>query len=161
MNHSTKTAASWTVFLLMLMQLLPLNRINPPADSDIAVQPAVKKALKKACYDCHSNETKWQPIAYIAPFSWLTSYTVHQGRNALNFSVWNGQSDGTRLKNSPKVHEYVSQESSHYWPYYLWNPSAKLSDRESMALAAWLEDSAKEQQADTKNSEHIRRDKTL
>jgi hypothetical protein len=159
MNHSIKSIASWTVFLLMLMQLVPLNRINPPVAMDITVPPTVTGALRKACYDCHSNETKWQGIAYIAPFSWLTSFTVDAGRKALNFSVWKNEAGGKYLMKNPEILDSVSKANSHYWYYYLWNPGAKLSDREKAGLSAWFSNVEKEQQAEIKNSAYSRQDK--
>jgi hypothetical protein len=160
MNHFIKSIASWTVFLVMLIQFVPLNRINPPVTRYIPAPPTVKSALKKACYDCHSNETRWQGIAYIAPFSWLTSFTVDAGRKALNFSAWNNEPGGKSLMKNPEILDSVSKAGSHYWYYYLWNPGAKLSDSENARLSTWFSNFEKEQQADIKNSEHSRQDKT-
>ncbi|NTV99473.1 MAG: heme-binding domain-containing protein [Chlorobiaceae bacterium] len=151
MNLSIKSIASWTVFLLMLMQLVPLNRINPPVTGDIAALPEVKNALKKACYDCHSNETKWQGIAYVAPFSWLPALVVNAGRNKLNFSVWKDEKGVKHPGSNPEILDYVPQEGRHYWYYYLWNPSAKLSQRDRDLLTTWLGSFEKEQTARIKN----------
>ncbi len=42
-----------------VIQFIPVDRINPPVQEDIATPPQVKFILKRACYDCHSHETKW------------------------------------------------------------------------------------------------------
>ena len=49
------------------IQFIPVNRSNPPVEEEIPVSPEVKAILKRACYDCHSNETIWP--GYIA--GWL------------------------------------------------------------------------------------------
>ena len=74
----------------MALQLIPIERSNPPIDKNIALHPPkeVKSILKKACYDCHSNETKWPFYANIAPLSFSISSHVKDGRKALNFSEW-------------------------------------------------------------------------
>ncbi|NTU96875.1 MAG: heme-binding domain-containing protein, partial [Chlorobiaceae bacterium] len=138
-----------------------LNRFNPPVTRDIPAEASVKRALKKACYDCHSCETKWQGIAYIAPFSWLASRTVNAGRNTINFSAWNQRSGEKYLEGRGKLSVFFSQRSNHYPHYYLLNPAAKLSAAESDTVSAWLGRFEKEQQARIKNSEYSRQDKTL
>ena len=42
-----------------LIQLVPMERRNSPVESDIPTSPDVKSVLRRACYDCHSNETVW------------------------------------------------------------------------------------------------------
>ena len=51
---------------------------NPPAD--------VKAVLKAACYDCHSNETRYPWYSRVAPVSWWVANHVDEGRSVLNFS---------------------------------------------------------------------------
>ena len=33
--------------------------------------PATRDLTRRACFDCHSNETTWPWCAEVAPFSWL------------------------------------------------------------------------------------------
>src|SRR5207237_6610356 len=42
---------------------------NPPERSKLDAPPQVEAILRRACYDCHSNETKWPLYARIAPGS--------------------------------------------------------------------------------------------
>ena len=44
--------------------------------------------MRRACFDCHTNETRWPLYARVAPGSWLLARDVHKGRNHLNFSKW-------------------------------------------------------------------------
>lgn len=115
----------------MLMQFIPLNRINPPAVSDIQAPDLVKKGLRRSCYDCHSYETRWPAFAWIAPASWLVSGTVTSGRTALNFSAWNNQKRA-------KIRKVISERSVHQKLYYLWEPDAKLTVTETRTLLEWL-----------------------
>jgi hypothetical protein len=131
MTFSCKSIASWTLLLLMLMQFIPLKRINPPAVSTIQAPEIVKKALKKSCYDCHSNETRWTSIAWIAPVSWLASSIVASGRSALNFSAWNN-------KKRSEIRKVISEGSVHQRLYYLWKPQAQLTTAETSTLLEWL-----------------------
>jgi hypothetical protein len=59
------------VIVLVGIQFIPVNRSNPPVEEEILVSPEVKAILKRACYDCHSNETIWPGYSRVAPVSWL------------------------------------------------------------------------------------------
>jgi hypothetical protein len=86
------TALGWVAIAFALVQLVPYGRTHanprtiaePPWDSvrtrDLAV---------RACYDCHSNETRWPWYADLAPFSWVVERDVDAAREVINFSTWN------------------------------------------------------------------------
>ena len=77
------------VALLVLMQLIPINRTNPPVVREIKWNSPETKALAaRACFDCHSNETKYPWYSRIAPASLLLADHVSEGREAMNFSDW-------------------------------------------------------------------------
>ena len=45
--------------LLVAAQFVPVTRDNPPVESDVMAPAPVGDILRRACYDCHSNETVW------------------------------------------------------------------------------------------------------
>ncbi|MEL6347274.1 MAG: heme-binding domain-containing protein [Myxococcota bacterium] len=62
---------------------------NPPVTQEIQWVDAETEALaRRACYDCHSNETEWKAM-HALPFikGWVTGHVL-DGRCALNFSEW-------------------------------------------------------------------------
>jgi hypothetical protein len=67
---------------------------NPAIDPSRAIRAQLATAteltgvLDRACRDCHSNETEWAWYSNVAPVSWLLTYGVTKGRNAVNFSDW-------------------------------------------------------------------------
>ena len=158
MTLSLKSIGSWPVLSLMIMQFIPLNRINPPVVSDIQTPYAVKNSLKKACYDCHSNETVWRGIAYIAPISWMLSSTVSTGRNVVNFSIWNNEK--RKLKQA-EIIKVIAEGPRHRQFYYICNPEKQLDARERTMIMEWLNKPAHEQSPHIKNSGYNRQDKTL
>ena len=50
--------------------------------------PGTRALAVRACFDCHSNETRWPLYSHVAPVSWLVQQDVEEGRAALNFSEW-------------------------------------------------------------------------
>jgi len=137
MTFSIKSIASWSVIVLILIQFIPLNRINPPANPKIQLPDTIKSSLKKACYDCHSYETQWTQIAYVAPASWLACSIVSSGRTALNFSTLNKNQRGELLL-TMKIRNVVKKGSAHQQLYYLLKPEAQLSTTETKSLLQWL-----------------------
>jgi hypothetical protein len=78
--------------LFVIIQAVPYgrNHQNPP----VLVEPSwnspeTRDLAKRACFDCHSNETTWPWYSQIAPVSWLVQSDVDSGRRHLNFSEWN------------------------------------------------------------------------
>jgi hypothetical protein len=61
--------------LLVAIQLVPVDRTNPPVEEEAPASPEVRAVLRRACYDCHSNETVWPWYSRVAPMSWLPCAT--------------------------------------------------------------------------------------
>ncbi len=79
------------------LQLIPSEKISPdyrfPGNPPVNQQfqwdsPQTEQLAHSACYDCHSNETRYPWYAHVAPVSWLINDDVNFARDALNFSTW-------------------------------------------------------------------------
>ncbi len=72
---------------IVVMQLIPVDRNNPPVVSSVNWDSEfTREVFYKSCADCHSNETKWPWYSYIAPISYVVSYDVVTGRKHFNIS---------------------------------------------------------------------------
>ena len=76
------------IVILTGIQFIPVERSNPPARSAVAAPSEVQALLRRACFDCHSNETVWPWYSHIAPVSLLIAGDVRRGRKEVNFSAW-------------------------------------------------------------------------
>jgi hypothetical protein len=73
------------------IQFVPYGRSheNPPVLAEPEWDsPQTRELARRACFDCHSNETVWPWYATFAPMSWLVTADVEDGREALNFSEY-------------------------------------------------------------------------
>ena len=52
----------------------------------VSIPDSVQMILKRACYDCHSNNTIYPFYAYIQPIGWLLNSHIEEGKSQLNFS---------------------------------------------------------------------------
>lgn len=70
---TAKTIATWGLASLagifLVIQLVPIDRTNPPVETEVPASPEVRAVLRQSCYDCHSNETVWPWYSRIAPVS--------------------------------------------------------------------------------------------
>jgi cytochrome c551/c552 len=123
---------------LLLAQIIPITRTNPPISADIAAPSDVAVLLRRACYDCHSNETVWPWYSRIAPISWLVAHDVHEGRDDLNFSAWATYGVATRGKKLTKTQEEVADGEMPPWYYVLMHPAARLGTADNDRLRAWV-----------------------
>lgn len=141
--------------LVVAVQLVPYGRDhdNPPVVSDAPWStPEGRRLAVAACFDCHSNETKWPLYSFVAPMSWLVQRDVDNGRRALNFSEWNPDGDP-----DDDIAEVVSEGSMPPRNYRLLHPDARLSPAEKAALIRELETLAAEGDEDRSGSDSGRR----
>jgi hypothetical protein len=135
-----KWIAGGAVALLVALgaiQLVPVDTSNPPVTADVPASPAVKGILRRACYDCHSNETQWPWYGRIAPVSWLLARDVREGRAELNFSTWNQYSTQQRVKKLKESWEEVAEGEMPPWFYLPVHRDARLSADDRTLLRQW------------------------
>lgn len=121
--------------LALAIQLVPYGRASNPT---VVAEPAwdsprTRDLARRACFDCHSNETHWPWYSRVAPVSWLVRHDVDEGRAQLNVSEWTrpseeaGEAAGSVLSGEmpPK-------------PYLLLHPTARLSAADRAALMEGL-----------------------
>lgn len=80
---------------MAVLQVIPLYpRTNPEAPaaaaihSQVEVPAEIDKLLRRSCWNCHSNETRWPWYSYVAPASWMIARDVTRARSVMNFSSW-------------------------------------------------------------------------
>lgn len=125
------------ILTLVLIQLAPVERTNPPVEKEITAPDTVKAILRNACYDCHSNQTKWPWYSSIAPVSWLLVSDVTDGREELNFTTWNRYPAKKQAAKRKKIWEEVKDGEMPPLPYRLIHPEARLTDGEKEQLRTW------------------------
>ena len=124
------------------MQLVPVERQNPPVETEVPASEKVRSILRRACYDCHSNETRWPWYSRIAPVSWLVAHDVHEGREELNFSTWNRLSTKKQVEALHESWEEVEEGEMPPWFYLPPHPDARLSAHDRAALRNWSRSAA-------------------
>lgn len=113
---------------------LPAHPGNPPVRQEPQWdKPETGALVRRACYDCHSNETKWPWYSQIVPAKWLVRHHVDEGRHELNFSEFDKPQ-----KHAKDAAEMVREGEMPMPGYVLLHAEAKLSEAEKTALIAGL-----------------------
>ena len=131
----------WTLIgvagaLLVAVQFVPYghDRVNPPVVMEPSWDSAATRDLaKRACFDCHSNETRWPAYSRVAPVSWLIRHDVDEGRAMLNFSEWQRPQEEA-VESAEVVIEGEMPPAIYVWMH----SEARLSDAEQDQLVRGL-----------------------
>jgi hypothetical protein len=118
------------------IQLVPYghDHANPPVVKEPNWdQPSTRQLALHACFDCHSNETRWPWYSSVAPLSWVVQRHIDEGRSVLNFSEWH-----RNYEEAGESAETVVEGEMPLQSYVLLHPSARLSFEEKHALADGL-----------------------
>jgi len=114
------------------IQWIPCPTINPPVEITVEWDSTRTRDLfRRACADCHSNETIWPWYSRIAPVSWFVRDHVIEGREDFNISV----------PGEIEIDEIVHQIRKRDMPLdsYLWmHPEARLTEQEKKDLIEGL-----------------------
>lgn len=124
------------VAVLVAAQVIPYggHGPNPPVVAEPQWDsPMTRDLARRACFDCHSNETEWPVYLRIAPVSWLVARDVQEGRAVLNFSEWQRPQE-----ESGEAAGVVTEGEMPLRIYALMHAHARLSDVERVALAQGL-----------------------
>jgi hypothetical protein len=103
---------------------------NPPED--------VQMIMKSACFDCHSDHTRYPWYNNITPINYWLADHVKDGKKHFNVSKWTDYSD---KKKDHKLEELAEEvEEGHMpLPSYTWTHSdAKLTKEQIEAVEAWV-----------------------
>ena len=110
--------------------------------------PETRALAVNACFDCHSNLTRWPWYSRIAPVSWILWYDVTEGRQHLNFTEWDRFVHANQIDpNDPfppktlseRIAEVVHSGRMPPGTYRLANPATqRLTDAQKEALIAGL-----------------------
>lgn len=141
-----KKIVFWIFVSFAIIQFIPIDKTNKPVDKsvnfiDVKKSPQkVVALLKNACYDCHSNETVYPKYAYIAPFSWSVKDHINEGREHLNFSVWNTYNKELKEGMLTKSIQTLQDKSMPMPAYVVYHKEANLSDAERTVLIKYFEE---------------------
>ncbi|HEX3890123.1 MAG TPA: heme-binding domain-containing protein [Verrucomicrobiae bacterium] len=145
-----KKTLKWILVALVVaficLQLTNPARTNAPVVNDLMATnpppPEIAAMLHAACYDCHSNETRWPWYSHVAPISRLIVNDVNDGRADLNFSDWPANDPKRVAKRLEDMSEKIGYDEMPPKKYSMIHADARLTDGQRKELTDWLDSEA-------------------
>ncbi len=129
------------IVIVIGIQLIPVDKSNPPERGAAAAPADVQTLLRRACFDCHSNETVWPWYSQIAPGSLLIARDVKNGRKEVNFSTWEKYDEKRKARKLKEIAKQVEKGGMPLFYYLPLHPEAKLSPAERELIVNWAKQS--------------------
>lgn len=121
------------IVAFILIQFFPIDKNNPVATPQmdfLKIKNTPEKTanlIRNACYDCHSNETKYPWYANTQPFGWFLESHIKEGRKELNFSTFATYETKRQIKKLKEAVEMMEKNEMPLDSYVILHPEAKLN----------------------------------
>jgi hypothetical protein len=105
-----------------------ISRTHPAERyAGVILSPAADQVLRRACFDCHSNETRYPAYSYLPVASLLLANNVREGRRELNFSEWGRLTATDKADAIEDSLEQIQKGGMPTWDYVFLHPEARLT----------------------------------
>lgn len=130
------------VLLLLLQFYRPAGNISdkpqPQAlKNKFAIPANVEQTLQVACYDCHSNNTRYPWYANFQPVNWWLNHHVDEGKEKFNFDEFLNYPPKRQLKKIKEVVEVIEKDEMPLDSYTLIHRDAILSESQKKEIVQW------------------------
>lgn len=141
-----KKIALGVLAIFILMQFFGIDKTNPEVDisKDFLVLAGdvdddVANLIKTACYDCHSNETKYPWYTSVAPVSWWIKGHIDNARSELNFSSFGDYESDRQSHKLEECAEVLREKEMPMLTYMMLHRDAWIDDGQRERLAIFFE----------------------
>ncbi|MBG0859426.1 MAG: heme-binding domain-containing protein [Bacteroidales bacterium] len=110
----------------------------------VSISDSIKILLHNACYDCHSNNTRYPWYSNIQPAGWLLNRHITDGKDELNFSEFGGYAQRMQLSKLDGIAYNIRENIMPLASYRRMHKNARLSENEKEMLISWTERSIDE-----------------
>ena len=114
---------------------------TPAGEFDIAntynVPQNVQQILDVACYDCHSNNTRYPWYANIQPVASFMANHVDEGKHELNFNEFTKRRVAIQNHKLEEVVEMIKEGEMPISSYTITHTDARLTTEQKQTLINW------------------------
>lgn len=143
MTANIKFRKAWLIAAILIVVAISVQFVQPPVQNGPVSHPfmgpaEVTKIFRKACYDCHSNQTNLKWYDKVAPVSWLVKKDVEVARSRFNFSTWDTLSTSDQ---QVRLWEMVNMVLTNKMPlgtYAALHPEARLTPHDVNVLKKYV-----------------------
>ena len=130
------------VVLIAIQFIRPARNISAlvsPADitKTVNVPNSVLDIFKSACYDCHSNNSRYLWYVNIQPIGWMMANHIKNGKANLNFSEFGSYSKRKKINKLRSIEASLKDGSMPISSYKFMHKDAVLSPENKTLLRDW------------------------
>ena len=129
------------IFIAIQFITPPRNKSMQVLSTDItntySVPENVYAVLKKACYDCHSNNTRYPWYANLQPFGWQLQQHIKNGKKDLNFSEFGSYSSRRKINKLRAIDKSIKNGTMPLSSYTLLHKNARLTKDDIQLIIDW------------------------
>ena len=129
------------VICIIIQFFRPVKNLSGDTTHDISknylVPADVHAILIKACYDCHSNKTRYPWYAEAQPIAWWMADHIQEAKRKINFNEFSSYRIARQFKKLEDCMDEVKDGSMPLPSYTLIHRNAILTDAEKSTFTNW------------------------
>lgn len=132
------------IIFLVIQFIQPVRNVSTgTADDDISrtylMPETVHRTFAEKCYDCHSNNTRYNWYFSVQPIGWWLASLVYEGKSRLNFSDFRKYSADQAREKLEQILGIADDRSPHLKSYGLLYPGLQINSEDERAIHAWVQ----------------------
>ena len=137
-----KIAVASLLILIIIQFIRPAKNshaINASKQISVVVNVPdnVNLILKKACYDCHSNNTTYPWYSNIQPVYFWLNHHINEGKEEINFDEFANYRLRRQYKKMQEIIEQIKENEMPLSSYTIIHKNAILTNAEKAAITSW------------------------
>lgn len=143
-NRCRITGLALILVLAGIQFIRPVQNLGATGGAnDLATRSAapdeVRRLLADACYDCHSNHTRYPWYASVQPVAWWLDHHVREGKRELNFSEFGAYPAKRAARKLAAIGKEVGRGGMPLASYTWMHPAARLTPEQRKTLVDWAQ----------------------
>jgi hypothetical protein len=141
-----KKVLLWLAVVFVTLQFFrpEKNLSQKPAGKDdflvhFDAPPAVRQIFSVACYDCHSNNTRYPWYAHVQPVAWWLQSHIEEAKDTLNLSEFAGYSAKRQGRKIDAINDEISDHTMPLKSYTWIHRDARLTEAQVKQITDWLD----------------------
>ena len=138
------------ILLIVLVVFIVIQFFQPARNTNGQVLPTdisnvipmpenVESLLQAACYDCHSNQTRYPWYTYVQPVGWIMAGHIKDGKKDLNFSEFGAYSNRKQQSKLKSIISQIKDDEMPLYSYTIMHKDARLSKEEKELIIDWAQ----------------------
>lgn len=147
MSRTRKIVLALVIVFVAIQFIQPVhNKSGQVLLTDFAkvykVPDSVQLILQNACYDCHSNNTRYPWYSYAQPMAWIMASHVKNGKDKLNFSEFGSYTIRRQINKLKGIAGQIKDDEMPLASYKMMHSNAVLSQQDKALIMDWINKTA-------------------